>query len=202
MPEAKDDHGRQDFRIDDVIPVSDKKLTTKQFHLCKTKVGVRSRQNSMLQQMVGRDIFAGEEHAGLSAEVAVALESLDAKLNYLIGVNMLNDASHSDMQERPVNLSITGISLVSDGTYQVGEYVKMELMLPSFPPSIMELVGTIVRASRLSDGQLKIGVRFYYRCDDEADTIAKYVYRRHREMIRLDNRNDWTGTAQGGPDKS
>lgn len=190
MPEPKADHGRQDFRIDDVIPISGKKLTKKQFELCKAKVGVRSRQNRMLQQMVGRDIFAGEEHAGLSAEVAVALESLDAKLNYLIGVNMLNDASHSAMQERPVNLSVTGISFVSDGSYQEGDYVKVDLMLPSFPPSIMELVGTIVRDSRLSDGQKRIAIRFYYRCDDEEDTISKYVYKRHREMIRTENRNE------------
>ncbi|EAU54705.1 PilZ domain-containing protein [Mariprofundus ferrooxydans] len=190
MPEPKAEHGRQDFRIDDVIPVSDKKLTNEQFELCRTKVGVRSRQNSMLQQMVGRDIFAGDEHAGLSAEVAVALESLDAKLNYLIGVNMLNDASHSEMQERPVNLSVTGISYVSDCSYQAGDYVAVSLMLPSFPPTIMELVGTVVRASRLADGQMKIAIRFYYRCDDEGDTISKYVYKRHREMIRTENRNE------------
>jgi len=190
MPEAKADHGRQDFRIDDMIPVSDKKMTKKQFDLCKTKVGVRARQNSMLQKMVGRDIFAGDEHVGLSAEVAVALESLDSKLNYLIGVNMLNDASHSDMQERPVNLSVTGISFISDDAYKVGDFVQVNLMLPSFPPSIMELIGTIVRATRMSDGRLRIGTRFYYRCDEEEDTIAKYVYRRHREMIRTENRNE------------
>jgi len=189
MPEAISDHGRQDFRIDDMIPVSDKKMTKKQFDLLKTKVGVRARQNSMLQQMVGRDIFSGEEHAGLTAEVATALESLDAKLNYLIGVNMLNDASHSDMQERPVNLSVTGISFICDVGYKVGDYVQIHLMLPSFPPSIMDLIGTVVRASRRADGRLQLAIRFYYRCDDEADTIAKYVYRRHREMIRTESRN-------------
>jgi len=68
---------------------------------------------------------------------------LDAKLNYLIGVNMLNDASHSDMQERPVNLSLTGISFVTEHCYQVGDATLVNLMLPSFPPSILELVGTI-----------------------------------------------------------
>jgi len=190
MPESKAESGRQDFRIDDVIPVSDKRLTPEQFQLCKGKVGVRSRQNGMLQQMVGRDIFSGQEHASVNADVAAALEALDAKLNYLIGVNMLNDASHSDMQERPVNLSITGISFVSDVAYQVGDYIQVNLMLPSFPPSILELVGTVMRASRMDDGRVSIGTCFYYRCDDEEDTVSKYVFRRHREMIRTENRNE------------
>ncbi|MDX8404800.1 MAG: PilZ domain-containing protein [Mariprofundus sp.] len=190
MAETNSGNGRQDFRIDDIIPVSDNKLTKDEFEQCKFKVSVRSRQNGMLQQMVGRDIFSGQEHASVNPDVASALEALDAKLNYLIGVNMLNDASHSDMQERPVNLSVTGISLVSDVSYQVGDSMCVNLMLPSFPPSILELVGHVVRAKRMADGRFQVGTTFYYRCADEEDTIAKYVYRRHREMIRTENRNE------------
>jgi len=184
MHEVKNNHGRQDFRIDDVIPVSDKKLTADEFGLCKNKVGIRSRQNSMLQQMVGRDVFATAAHEDSNSEMSQALEALDAKLNYLIGVNMLNDASHSDMQERPVNLSLTGISFTTSHSYQLGDNTHINLMLPSFPPSILELVGTIVRVSSLDEKHSKIGAKFYFRSDDEEDTIAKYVYRRHRETIR------------------
>jgi hypothetical protein len=188
MHEVENDHGRQDFRIDDVIPVSDKKLTTEAFDLCKNKVGIRSRQNSMLQQMVGRDIFAAGEHEGGNPEMTQTLEALDAKLNYLIGVNMLNDASHSDMQERPVNLSLTGISFTSSNDYQVGDNTHINLMLPSFPPSILELVAVIVRVSSLNAKQRKVGAKFYFRSDDEEDTIAKYVYHRHRETIRANKK--------------
>jgi Tfp pilus assembly protein PilZ len=189
MPEANNDHGRLDFRIDDVIPVSDKKMTSDEFELCKNKVGIRSRQNSMLRQMVGRDIFAGEGAEGVNPEMTQALEALDAKLNYLIGVNMLNDASHTDMQERPVNLSLTGISFVTDHSYQVGDATMINLMLPSFPPSILELTATIVRVTPINDKQTRIGAKFYYRSDDEQDTVAKYVYRRHRETIRAQKRD-------------
>jgi len=190
MHETSQDHGRQDFRIDDVIPVSDKKLTSNEFELCKNKVGIRSRQNSMLQQMVGRDIFSAIKGEDNHPEMTQALEALDAKLNYLIGVNMLNDASHSDMQERPVNLSLTGISYVSDCDYQVGDAAYIHLMLPSFPPSILELVATVVRVSPTDGQRQRIGARFFYRSDDEEDTIAKYVYRRHREMIRAEKKRD------------
>jgi len=104
-------------------------------------------------------------------------------------VNMLNDASHGNMQERPVNLSVTGISFTTENYYQLGDAVAINLMLPSFPPSILELVGTIVRAPNPEGKKQKVGVKFYYRCDDEEDTIAKYVYRRHRETIRAESKN-------------
>ncbi|RLL53019.1 PilZ domain-containing protein [Mariprofundus sp. EBB-1] len=188
MAENSNDNGRQDFRINDVIPLSEDRLTAEEFEVNKTKVGVRSRQNGMLRQMVGRDLFSGEQNQ-VNPEMSQAIEALDAKLNYLIGVNMLNDASHGNMQERPVNLSVTGISFVTDKHYKLGDAVAINLMLPLFPPSILELVGTVVRAPRPKGTKQQVGIKFYYRCDDEEDTISKYVYRRHRETIRAENKN-------------
>jgi len=188
MGDANTEHGRQDFRIDDMIPICDEKLTREAFEINKTKVGIKSRQNSMLQSMVGRDLF-GDEREEVSSEVSGALEALDAKLNYLIGVNMLNDASRSEMQEKAVNLSVTGVSFVSENDYKVGDATKITLMLPSFPPSTLELLGVLKRVDSVEDGRKRIGAQFYYRCDEEEDTIAKYVYRRHRETIRAKSRN-------------
>jgi len=188
MAENSNDHGRKDFRINDVIPISEDRLTAEEFEVNKTRVGVRSRQNGMLRQMVGRDIFSGE-YGGSSPEMSQAIEALDAKLNYLIGVNMLNDASHGNMLERPVNLSVTGISYVTDKHYRLGDAVAINLMLPSFPPSILELVGIVVRAPQPAGKKQQVGIKFYYRCDDEEETISKYVYRRHRETIRAENKN-------------
>ena len=61
----------------------------------------------------------------------------------------------------------------------------MTFMLPSFPPTVLELLGEVMWAKKTSDGKPFIGVHFVYRCDEEEDAVAKYVFRRHREMIRL-----------------
>ncbi len=188
MVRATEEHGRQDFRVDDIIPICDEKLTREMFDINKSKVGIKSRQNSMLQNMVGRDIFSGDRD-DVKPEVSGALEALDAKLNYLIGVNILNEASHSDMQEKAVNLSVTGVSFVSENDYSAGDLSKVTLMLPSFPPSTLELLAVIRRVDPAGDGRMRIGAQFYYRCDEEEDTVAKYVYRRHRETIRASSRN-------------
>jgi len=189
MPKAKkDEQGRQDFRIDDMIPLNDEKLTPEEYQIARNRVGIRSRQSNMLRQMVGRDLFGTDGGDGVTPELAKGLESLDAKLNYLIGVNMLNDANNSHLQERPVNISVTGASFNADQKYEKGDAIRLTLMLPAFPPTILELVGLVRRVEKLSGGRLRVALQFHYRCDDEEDAVAKYVFRRQREMIRAESR--------------
>jgi len=182
MPEQ---NRRQDFRIDDILPMQDTLLTQDEYEVQCEQIGIRSRQNSMLQEMVGKDIFSSSMRESLSHEMATAIETIDAKLNYLIGVNMLNDANRSELKERSVNLSVTGTSFLTKKSYQKGDFIKTTMMLPSFPPTILELVGTVTWVKQKENGAQHIGVRFHYRCDEEENSIAKYVFRRHRESIRL-----------------
>jgi len=181
---------RQDFRVDDIIPMKDQPLSQEEYDIRKNHVGIRSRQSSMLREMVGSDVFSNELRGKLNSEMADAMEALDSKLNYLIGVNMLNDAQRSDLVDRPINLSITGASFVSDQDYQKDTPIFLILMLPAFPPTVLELLGNVMWSRKTADGRPYIGVRFIYRCDEEEDTIAKYVFRRHREMIRLKRKED------------
>jgi Tfp pilus assembly protein PilZ len=183
---------RQDFRVDDIIPMSDTPLSTEEFEVRKNHVGIRSRQGSMLRDMVGSDIFSNDLRGKLNSDMANAMEALDAKLNYLIGVNMLNDASRSNLQERAVNFSTTGASFVSDERYRQGDPIFMTMMLPAFPPTVLELLGEVVWARKTPDGRPFIGARFIFRCDEEEDTLAKYVFKRHREMIRVKKKEEET----------
>jgi len=180
---------REDFRVDDVIPMRDQPISTEEYEVKKLHVGIRSRQSSMLRDMVGKDVFA-EGGAAASSEMAKAVEALDAKLNYLIGVNMLNDANRSELKDRPINLSVTGASFVSDERYRQGDPIALSLMLPAFPPTVLDLIGDVVWSRPTGDGRSNIGVHFYFRCDEEEDAIAKYVFKRNREMIRLQNKRE------------
>ncbi|MDQ6956298.1 MAG: PilZ domain-containing protein, partial [Mariprofundaceae bacterium] len=126
---------RQDFRVDDIIPMNDTPLSTEEFEVRKNHVGIRSRQSYMLRDMVGSDIFSNDLRGKLNTDMANAMEALDTKLNYLIGVNMLNDASRSNLKERAVNFSTTGASFVSDERYRQGDPIFMTMMLPAFPPT-------------------------------------------------------------------
>lgn len=188
------DNRRQDFRIDDVLPMRDELISSEDFEQQKTQLGIRSRQNSMLRGMVGRDVFASVNHESMHPDLINAIETLDAKLNYLIGMNMLNDANRSDLQERPVNLSVTGASFHSDKPYRSHDCLKITMMLTSFPPMVLELIGKVTWAKPQQNGIIHLGVHFYFRCTEEEDNVAKYVFQRHREHLRL-RLKDETHTA-------
>ncbi len=180
-----DQNRRQDFRIDDVLAMHDQPISREEFETQRKQPGIQSRQNAMLQNMVGKDIFSNDLKDVLNLELAKAIEILDAKLNYLIGVNMLNDASRSALKERPINLSVTGASFFSEIPYRKGDFTQLRIMLPSFPPSILELIGTITWVKQKPDKTQHIGIQFNFRSDDEENSIVKYVFQRHREHIRL-----------------
>jgi len=187
MTDTDDGNRRQDFRVDDLLPMQDKPLDDATYEHEKRHIGIRSRQSSMLRNMVGNDIFASVvQGQSDGSDTSRALEALDAKLNYLIGVNMLNDANRNDLDERSVNISATGISFATSQTYELGNHLAVTLMLPALPPQVLELIGTVRRIEPAPRGQIYVGVGFTFRCNDEREQLAGYVFRRHRELIRME----------------
>lgn len=187
MIDTDDGNRRQDFRVDDLLPMQDRPLDDATYEYEKRHIGIRSRQSSLLRNMVGNDIFANVvQGQSDGSDTSRALEALDAKLNYLIGVNMLNDANHNDLDERPVNISATGISFATSQTYALGNHLEVTLMLPALPPQVLGLIGTVRRIESAPRGQIYVGVGFTFRCNDEREQLASYVFRRHRELIRME----------------
>jgi len=188
MSDNQDKNRRQDFRVDDLLPMKDTLLDKEQFEYERTHIGIRSRQSSMLRNMVGNDVFSSLSSEQNDSEISNALGALDAKLNYLIGVNMLNDANRSDLVERPVNLSVTGMSFATPQSYKVGDTMEVVLMLPALPPMVLEVLAIVQRVKPAEKGKTNVGVSFVYRCNEEEDQLSRYIFKRHREMIRIESR--------------
>jgi len=181
---------RQDFRVDDIVAMDDRNISLAEYQQQTQHPGIRSRQNAMIQDMIGKDISASNFSSVVNQDLAKALETIDTKLNYLIGVNMVNDANRSNLKERPINLSVTGASFRTENQYKKGDYISLSLMLPSFPPSIVELVAQVTWAKKETTASTYIGVHFLYRCNDEESSISSHVFKRHRESIRLQSKAD------------
>ncbi len=185
MPEQ---NRRQDFRVDDILAMHDKYINADEYEQLKQHPGIRSKQNAMIRDIIGKDITFHDLQGVIHHDLANALETLDTKLNYLIGVNMLNDANRSNLKERPVNLSVTGASFKTEQHYTKGDFIAMEIMLPSFPPSIVELIARVTWVKQETSETQHIGVQFIFRCVEEENSVCKYVFQRHRESIRLQNK--------------
>jgi len=183
--EAADNNSRRDFRVNDMMPMRDEPLTTEEFEQKKHQIDARSRQASMLQNMIGKDLFGGDIQDHLNTELSEAMGKLDAKLNFLIGSNMINQAEQANLKERSVNLSCTGASLVPEHHYKRGDPVELIMQLSTFPPTTLRLIGKIMWVRKNEAGEAYIGVKFLFRDKEEEDMLARYVFRRNREAIRL-----------------
>ncbi len=176
---------RQEFRVDDMIPVRDAPLSKDEFEQRREQVSARSRQASMLQNMINQDLFGSDVRDRLNSELSDAMSKLDAKLNYLIGVNMMQNADQSEMENRPINLSCTGAAFSPTHKYSKGMYIELTMMLATFPPTPIDLLGQVMWVRKKQSGEQFIGLKFMFRNRDEEDMMAKYIFKRSREMIRL-----------------
>jgi c-di-GMP-binding flagellar brake protein YcgR len=179
---------RQDFRVDDILAMHDQCINADEYEQRKQHPGIRSKQNAMIQDMIGKDITSHDLQGAIHHDLATVLETLDTKLNYLIGLNMLNDANRSHLKERSINLSATGASFRTEQQYKKDDFIAMTMMLPSFPPTIVELLAQVTWVRQESLNSQHIGVHFAFRCAEEESSIGKYVFQRHRESIRLKTR--------------
>lgn len=191
MPDARKQNRREDFRIIDVLHMRDELLSQDEFESRRQQMGMPSRISSTLRQMLPQSVDVDQllQHGEICNDLVRAIESLDNKLNYLITVNMLNEAERHHLKERTVDISTTGMCFYSDEPYRPGQFLQIELVVPMAPPQMMALLAEI-KWVRKEKGRPRIGISFRFRSMEERDGVARYVFRRHREMIRLQDEDD------------
>jgi len=187
MPEKGEGNKRQDFRVDDVLPMSDRPLTTEEYESMRTRIGIRSRKSSILHDILGKEMSIRKDDIDESNQDLVkVLDMLDAKMNYLIGVETLREAQDSNLDERAASISATGLSFLTHERYKVGDHLEVTMMLPLFPPDVIDILLEVKRVDEQKKyNQIRVGGQFEFRCEDERLCVAEYVYRRQRELIRL-----------------
>jgi len=184
MPDMEGRNRRLDFRQDDVLRMKEVLLSDEQHEIEKNRMGVISGTSKKMQRLAGNSSLHEGSSAHVSPEVAQALEMLDAKLNYVIGLNVLEHTDHADLEERLVNMSATGMRFTSKVHCKKGDHLKITMSLPLASPVLLELLSEVVYIS-VKDGRTQLGVVFVYRCEEEENNVVKYIFKRQRETIRM-----------------
>jgi len=186
MAVKEDRNRRLDFRQDDMLRMREVLLTKDEYSIEVNRVGISSNQSSLLHGMssgaYGHEISSA---AHLSPEVSKALELLDAKLNYVIGLNALQQVDHADLEERFVNMSATGMRFTSSVYCKKGEHLKITMSLPLSTPVLLEVLAEVVDVKKVAKGKTELGVAFRFRCEEEEDNVVRYIFKRQRENIRM-----------------
>ncbi len=176
---------REAFRQTEVLPMQEELLTPEQLSAEMNRSGIVSQHSGLIQDLINNDAGPGHYGTTLSPEITGALETLELKLNYLITLQMGND-DDEEYSQRFVSLSAKGIGFLTQEKCSKGDWLKIKLKLPLFPPLKLELLGKVVStvAERGKHSGTRIGVSFLYRCEQEEDGIIKYLFKRQRERIR------------------
>lgn len=176
---------REAFRQDEVLPMQEELLTPEQFDAEMNRTGMVSQHSSLMQDMINQDAGPGHYGTVFSPEITGALENLEQKLNYLITMQMENDEDE-EYAQRLVSLSANGIGFTTQEKCKKGDWLKIRIKLPLFPPLRLELLGKVVStvSQRGKQSGTRVGLSLLYRCEQEEDGIIKYLFKRQRERIR------------------
>ena len=185
MSENEGRNNREAFRQEEVLPMQEELLTAEQFSAEMNRTGIVSQHSALIQDLINNDASPGHYGTSLSPEITGALETLELKLNYLITQQMDND-DDVEYGQRFVSLSASGIGFLTQEKCKKGDWLKIKLKLPMFPPLKLELLGKVVStvAERGKQSGTRLGISFLYRCEQEEDGIIKYLFKRQRERIR------------------
>ena len=189
MAHKEDRNRRLDFRQDDMISMKEVLLTEDEYEIESNRVGTLSNQSGLLNSLSGGYGHDVTSAAQLSPEVARALELLDAKLNYVIGMNAMQQVDHTELKEHFVNMSATGMRFTSSLYCKKGEYLKLTMSLPLSPPVLLDVLVEVVDSRKAAKGKNELGVAFRFRCAEEEDSVVRYIFKRQRETIRMKYRD-------------
>ncbi len=186
MPDFAGRNRRKDFRQNVILPMRVEHLSTDEFESEMERSDVHARQAAMLQSLACSDSIADTlGNTYVSSDVAQALELMETKLNYLIGLNMLQKSGDGvELKDLKVNISINGLRFTADKECSRGDHLKITLKLPLFPAIELELMSKVVYAGLQENGKCKVGVIFIFRCEEEEILMSKYIFKRQREAIR------------------
>lgn len=113
------------------------------------------------------------------------LNMLNAKLDYLVQQTSPKRENVVFMTCEPLNISGSGMSLVVQESFNIGDILEIRMVLQTYPSKILYLYGEMVRIERTSKKAESyiISVKFRGMNDDVRNEILKFDYKKHRQKL-------------------
>jgi len=112
------------------------------------------------------------------------LNMLNAKLDYLLSAPLKQKGIVS-MSFEPLNISGSGMSLITEEAFIRGEILEIKIVLQSYPAKILNLYGKVVRVTPTAGKpeRFTTAVQFMNICDAVRDEILNFDFRKHGEKM-------------------
>ncbi len=169
MAAKEGDERREYFRLDDILPIDYRPLSSE----CSDEGEDQSIE----------DILSKE---GVSPCLARLLKSIDDKLNLIISSLEREGVIAHIPQTREVNISAGGVRFNSDQKFNSGDDLRITLGLPPYPYTMLSMTGKVVRSEKCGDGDkiyYDTAVEFVDVDDDAKNDIMRYLFDLQRKSI-------------------
>ncbi len=203
---------RENFRINDVLPVSLRKATNNVLptaHIFPVAIGgvtavtweggmnsalVESDSNfslllieinAKLDLLLGAKRLPAEEAKDPgSSQISMdqLLIQINAKLEHLLGINNLVRPDDK-IRIGTVCLSASGIKLTTEEAYSFGDLVEIRMLMNLKKPFWIVVGGTVVRATTLPTGKHEVAINFADMDEAIQDEISRYALLTHKKQL-------------------
>jgi len=167
------------FRVDDVFPFTWRKITEGEPY-----------RESCIFSGYGMDAVDLElPDDGASPRLWKMLLDINAKLDVVIRHLHLESEGLIRARGVPVNLSASGLRFRLDSRSSIGDDLEVKMLLPSYPPVGVLVIGRVVRIDDLAAG-FDISLHFIDLTDEVREVIIQYTLKRQREILRRQRRRE------------
>lgn len=170
-------HMREYSRVDATIPMEVRTVPEEE------RGGLRSRTST---ESIAADLQSLPEVA--DSELSECLKIINTKLDTIINMLTFQTRECCSLHLTCVNISAGGVRTVLTDAHRLGDFVEVKMMFPTLPYVVFYVYGDVVRCERLEDGRYQTSIEFTAIDEEIRDKIAKFVFERQREILRMKRR--------------
>ena len=165
---------REFFRVDDVFPVD-----------CRKVKDAGAAKRPKLVAGFGSETGTLElPEDAVHPRLWNMLVDINTKLGMILERLDLHKEGFVQIENRRVNLSATGLKVITPEKAEVGDNLEIKMLLPTYPPIGILTFGRVVRVDKADNDEYELALHFDEMDEDIREEIIQYTLKRQRELIR------------------
>lgn len=179
---------RAHLRMDVTIMLQYKKLTLQEYEDIE-KRNFMDEEESVSQAFSLQPFIEEKEKEKVSENVdpfvIKSLTDINTKLSLVLSM-LSREEETCIFTQHPTeaNLSESGIGFTMKEEVKKGDFLEMEILMPTFPTVIIKVWGRVIRIKPLPEGGYRVGVQYTHIKEEDQDSIVHYLFKRQRELLR------------------
>lgn len=178
---------RRFFRIDDTISLSyrliDEQTASAGIKAVNPMLSGRYSMAATLDVLSEQALRIMQKLETQNQDVLELYKVLDAKINLLAQNLMLTRQDDDERISQEVNLSASGIAFHQQESLSIGQYLAIEMYLPSALALIL-VYGKVVQCESLPSGLYTIGVEYTDIKEQDQELLIKHVVRKQWQQLQ------------------